>query len=668
MQVKYSINKTNSIFSDQSILDSISTDIDKDKLGEFKEICHLFDKKVFLNVDNKTIHCTVVYTLNTLDVKNSFCIQSYLLNEKECMEFNRLGVIRDGKYIDLLDDANIRNFDIDDNIDNGVINNTSKLNIKTNFAIAGDIGVIEYTLIDQYKDIDYIKKDFVRYDIVLSIDKYFLFDKYNVQIINNTKNILDYHRRYIDSNMYLENESERGQISQGDKFEFIRNNWCGVDCIYGYPEPIIEFSTNTTWQNISQYVYKVYENTDKNLPAQYIQDIFGDCIRPEDIDINIQKAIEYVQDKIQYVFDSDEMGGFVPQSVEFTLKSKTGDCKAKSLLLQQLLKHIGVKSNLILVNYDNCYIDQELPSPFVFNHIILEVYHNDIVKFVDPTYSNCRGRLQFRSELLFTFFLRLAENGDLEKREKFKYKLPCVESFIELEKVKNTIKLKETSNLRGGSADSLRGYYHKETKENFKRQIANMIIFNLDNTNLKQQEIEDIINTAEIKVISDNVEENIFTYELTLSAPVYKDKDGVYSVKYYDQMFIHQLLRGVIRKDVPFVLLEIAKKQTIYLKTGIRFGTFFNIINAPNLKICDENFEYTISSKYNINSIVVDISYSPYTLAEVQQENIEKLMDKYMEISKSNYGVGFSRQSIARIIFVVLCLTLGVLYMTSIFI
>lgn len=83
------------------------------------------------------------------------------------------------------------------------------------------------------------------------------------------------------------------------------------------------------------------------------------------------------------------MDGTIPQAYQQTLKTKQGDCKAKSLLLYKILQHLEIQAEIILVNYtlDNA-MDMSIPSPFIFNHAILRIIYNDKEYFIDPTIKN----------------------------------------------------------------------------------------------------------------------------------------------------------------------------------------------------------------------------------------------------------------------------------------
>lgn len=106
----------------------------------------------------------------------------------------------------------------------------------------------------------------------------------------------------------------------------------------------------------------------------------------------IELATRFVQDEIRYM--GIEIGAYShrPNSPENILKQRYGDCKDKSLLLVHLLKAMDVKAYMA---YVDTYLRDKtidfLPSPFVFNHVIVMVDYNNFKTWIDPTISYQRG-------------------------------------------------------------------------------------------------------------------------------------------------------------------------------------------------------------------------------------------------------------------------------------
>ncbi|MEJ2884159.1 DUF3857 domain-containing protein [Pedobacter sp. GR22-6] len=107
----------------------------------------------------------------------------------------------------------------------------------------------------------------------------------------------------------------------------------------------------------------------------------------------IELATRFVQDEIRYM--GIEMGVYShrPNSPEQVLKQRYGDCKDKSLLLQHLLSAEHIAAYMVYADTESTIRTNEyLPSPFVFNHVIVAVDYAGKRTWIDPTISYQRAK------------------------------------------------------------------------------------------------------------------------------------------------------------------------------------------------------------------------------------------------------------------------------------
>lgn len=98
------------------------------------------------------------------------------------------------------------------------------------------------------------------------------------------------------------------------------------------------------------------------------------------------QAITLVQDEIRYLFVTGALGGRVPARPGSVLRRRYGDCKDKSFLLVHLLRHLGLKAWPVLVHTQLCHgVEQLLPSPGAFNHVIVKYELEGQTRWVDAT-------------------------------------------------------------------------------------------------------------------------------------------------------------------------------------------------------------------------------------------------------------------------------------------
>ncbi|HKG07298.1 MAG TPA: DUF3857 domain-containing protein [Pedobacter sp.] len=107
----------------------------------------------------------------------------------------------------------------------------------------------------------------------------------------------------------------------------------------------------------------------------------------------IELATRFVQDEIRYM--GIEMGVYShrPNSPEKVLKQRYGDCKDKSLLLVHLLSAMDIKAYMAYTDTETTIKTNDLlPSPFIFNHVIVAIDHENRKIWIDPTISFQRGK------------------------------------------------------------------------------------------------------------------------------------------------------------------------------------------------------------------------------------------------------------------------------------
>jgi transglutaminase-like putative cysteine protease len=102
---------------------------------------------------------------------------------------------------------------------------------------------------------------------------------------------------------------------------------------------------------------------------------------------------DWIRHNVRYVAIYLGNGGMVPHDVNTILANRYGDCKDQELLLQVMLKAIGIDAAPTLINAGSEYSFVQLPT-LIFDHVIAYVPSLDL--FLDPTASHIPfGRLPF---------------------------------------------------------------------------------------------------------------------------------------------------------------------------------------------------------------------------------------------------------------------------------
>src|SRR5262245_17377440 len=106
-------------------------------------------------------------------------------------------------------------------------------------------------------------------------------------------------------------------------------------------------------------------------------------------------ALEFVQSQIRYFSVSLGESSHRPTQPDLVLERRYGDCKDKSLLLIAILDALGVQSKPVLLYLGKRRgLDEALPSPLQFNHVIVEASVGGNIFYLDPTHMGQHGLLR----------------------------------------------------------------------------------------------------------------------------------------------------------------------------------------------------------------------------------------------------------------------------------
>jgi len=157
--------------------------------------------------------------------------------------------------------------------------------------------------------------------------------------------------------------------------------------------PFVQASEYKSWSEIINWGAKI--NTPP-APGERLQTRIAELKKQSgnDKSLYLQNAMRFVQDDIRYM--GIEMGEYShrPNNPDKILDQRFGDCKDKSLLLTTLLQADGINASMAYTNtYLKAHVSDYLPSPFMFNHVIVYVQLGDSSYWIDPTISYQRGPL-----------------------------------------------------------------------------------------------------------------------------------------------------------------------------------------------------------------------------------------------------------------------------------
>ncbi|WP_223789666.1 DUF3857 domain-containing transglutaminase family protein [Marinicella meishanensis] len=151
------------------------------------------------------------------------------------------------------------------------------------------------------------------------------------------------------------------------------------------PRDYLEISEFKDWQQVATWASEVFainlelDVATTGLVRQWQQR------HPDELTL-ATKALQFVQDEIRYLGIEIGINSHQPRVPAETYATKYGDCKDKTMLLHAMLRAMDIESKPFLVSTElDKSIVNRLPSPGLFNHVILQIELAGSSYWVDPT-------------------------------------------------------------------------------------------------------------------------------------------------------------------------------------------------------------------------------------------------------------------------------------------
>ncbi len=159
------------------------------------------------------------------------------------------------------------------------------------------------------------------------------------------------------------------------------------------PYSNVQLTEFSTWNEVAKWAVANFQIDE---PSRAAVKALADKIRAEHPSSGdrIMAAIRFVQDDVRYLGIEMGRNSHQPHQPSVTLSKRFGDCKDKAFLLSALLRELGVDSDPALVHTERKRaLDSDLPSPMLFNHVIVQVRMDGKTYWVDGTISDQGGTL-----------------------------------------------------------------------------------------------------------------------------------------------------------------------------------------------------------------------------------------------------------------------------------
>jgi Domain of Unknown Function with PDB structure (DUF3857)/Transglutaminase-like superfamily len=147
----------------------------------------------------------------------------------------------------------------------------------------------------------------------------------------------------------------------------------------------IEVSDFDSWVEVSRRIWPLYDKASVLSPKSPARDEIAHIASANaDPTKRMEAAMQLVQDRIRYVYIGLNGGNLRPATADETWERRFGDCKAKTALLLAFLRELGIRGEAVMVNTQGGDgINERLPTPAVFDHVLVRVTQGDKTFWLD---------------------------------------------------------------------------------------------------------------------------------------------------------------------------------------------------------------------------------------------------------------------------------------------
>jgi hypothetical protein len=151
---------------------------------------------------------------------------------------------------------------------------------------------------------------------------------------------------------------------------------------------IVEYSDFSEWAAISRHFAPLYANAARLADGSPLKREAGRIAAAHASPLDrAAAALKLVQQNVRYIYIGLDGGNLTPAKAEETWQRRYGDCKGKSALLLALLGELGIDAEAVLVNSsgNDDGLDERLPSPRMFDHVVVRARIDGAVYWLDGT-------------------------------------------------------------------------------------------------------------------------------------------------------------------------------------------------------------------------------------------------------------------------------------------
>ncbi len=161
------------------------------------------------------------------------------------------------------------------------------------------------------------------------------------------------------------------------------------------PYPWVELSEFQKWSDVSRWALRLFTTT--NAPSPELARKIAQWKQLPDPSERVVAALSFVQGQIRFPTTGDIVAGYEPALPSVVFARRFGDDKDKSRLLVAILRALQIEAFPVLVqDHPGQALAEFVPSPRLFNRVIVQVNLGGQSFWLDPTATYQRGVLTQR--------------------------------------------------------------------------------------------------------------------------------------------------------------------------------------------------------------------------------------------------------------------------------
>jgi lipoprotein NlpI len=282
-----------------------------------------------------------------------------------------------------------------------------------------------------------------------------------------------------------------------------------------HPARWLQFSEFASWAEVAQWAAELMAPPEPRPDVGAALAAANGAATPADA---VVKTLGFVQDEIRYLSIALGENSHRPYPPAQVLSRRYGDCKDKSALLAAALNQLGIEATPVLVSLQNRKgLDQLLPSPLVFDHVIVRASVGNKTYFLDATAWGQGRNLDHMGQLhAGAQFLPAAKNArDLEVIPQTTADMASRIEHVTVKKIDGEADLDVRFEYTGQQAEAIRRALAQMTAEQMRQAYQGLFDRRYTGATLRSS-----------PEISDNREENRFAVRVGYRLPGFLEREN----------------------------------------------------------------------------------------------------------------------------------------------